>query len=167
MDTFSSVMVTGHRPRLLNPGQAEFARTELARLAVKVRAEHGAREAISGLALGSDTWWALAGLDAGLSLAAYVPCEAQADRWCAMDRAVWRLLRGAADREVVVGSRADAATFHARNDAMLNDADLVVAVADPNRSTGGTAATMRKALGRGLPVVLVDVRGMRTSLLSR
>ncbi|XKH58548.1 DUF1273 domain-containing protein (plasmid) [Citricoccus nitrophenolicus] len=161
---FRSVMVTGHRPHLMNPVQASWAESELQRLAVKLRDEHGCTEAISGMALGADTWWAKAALGAGLRLAAYIPCESQPSRWSAADRRTWEQLRVEATREVVVGTVPNARTFHARNDAMLQDADLVVAVWDPTVTTGGTAATVAKARRRGMDIIIVDLAEARTRI---
>ena len=62
-----------------------------------------------------------------------------------MDRAHWEYLRSHAEREIVLGDRYDARLLHARNDAMLRDCGLLIAVCDPFRTDGGTAATLKKA----------------------
>lgn len=166
--TYHSVMVTGHRPQHLTAEQQSFARAELDRLAVKVRDEHGAVEAISGMALGADTWWAQAALAAGLTLAAYIPSEGQPSKWRPADRERWRELRAAARREVVVGgAQYDVRMLHARNDAMLRDADLVIAVWSPSKTTGGTASAVRKARALGLDVVVVDLDQLSTRIERR
>ena len=47
-DRWTRVAVTGHRPQFLTPDQQTWARSELDRLAVKVRDHHGTKVAISG-----------------------------------------------------------------------------------------------------------------------
>lgn len=157
------VAVTGHRS--LEPSEAAFAQAELARLAGKLRDRHGTTTAISGMALGADTWWAEAAVDAGLVLWAYIPFEAQADRWPEADRERWAGLRSRATREVVLGVDYDVALLHARNSLMVRDAELVVAVVDPARAKSGTASTMAKAGRAGKPLVVVDVTAKRTRIV--
>lgn len=161
---YVKVAVTGHRPAGLTPDQRQFARSELNRLAVKLRDEHGTRVAISGLALGADTWWAQAAEQAGLTLWAYVPFPQQADQFPTADRAEWVRLRRVACRVVTVGDRYDVRLFHARNDLIVQDCDLLIVVHDPARSTGGTVSTLRKARNVGRPLVLVDVAAGRTCI---
>lgn len=163
-DRWVRVAVTGHRPRHLSAGQADFARRELARLAAKLRDHHATTTAISGMALGADTWWATAALDAGLRLWAYVPFTAQAGRWPEPDRKVRAALLARAERTLTFGEDYDVGLLHARNEAMIRDADMVVAVYDPARKTGGTASALAKAAAAGKPTVLVDVVAGKTRL---
>lgn len=158
------VMVTGHRPHLLAWPQADFARAELVRLAAKLRDRHGMREAISGMALGADTWWARAALDAGVPLAAYIPFEAQPRYWDEQDQQVWRDLRASAAREVVCGTHPSVRALHRRNDTMLRDADLVLALWDPRISRGGTASCVTKARLTRRDLVIVDLERMSTRI---
>lgn len=163
-DRWPRVMVTGHRPQHLSDVQATWAKGELDRLAIKVRDAHGAQVAISGCALGADTWWARSARRAGLRLWAYVPCLAQPARWRPDDQATWRKLLGAADRTLVLAADYDVRLLHARNGFMVRDADLVIAVWDPAKTTGGTAAAVRQARTAGKTVVIVDVAARRTRI---
>lgn len=163
-DRWVRVAVTGHRPQHLNADQQRFARDELARLAVKLRGEHDTSVAISGMALGADTWWAAAAADAGLALWAYVPFEAQSVRWSEPERRVWGQMRAAAARQLVLGKEYDVRLLHARNDYMLRDADAVIAVWDPRKTTGGTASAVSKARAAGQPLIVVDLEAMRTRI---
>lgn len=158
------VAVTGHRPKGLTLEQSWFAGRELERLAAKLTAEHGATTAISGMALGADTWWADAALAAGMDLWAYVPFEQQPNRWRVADLLTWQRLRSRATREVVLGQEYDVRLLHARNAFMVRDADLVIAVMDPSKTTGGTAEAMKLVREQGKPYVLVDVTSRRTSI---
>lgn len=158
------VMVTGHRPQFLTERQASWARGELDRLAVKVRGELGASVAISGMALGTDTWWSEAALDAGLELWAYIPCVAQPEKWSPIERSVWESLRSRAAREVVLGDTYNPQLFHARNDLMIRDANLVIAVYDPAKTTGGTISVLKKAAAVRKAIISVNVAERRTTL---
>jgi ribA/ribD-fused uncharacterized protein len=163
-DRWVRVAVTGHRPHKLTADQATFARTELARLAVKLRDQHGTAVAITGAARGADTWWADAAADAGLAVWAYCPFTAQADTWTPAEQDRWRRLRADAARVVTLGGGYDVRLLHARNDLMIRDADLLVAVWDPQVTTGGTASTVAKARAAGRPVVVVDVAAAATRI---
>lgn len=158
------VAVTGQRPQHLSPDQAAFAVRELDRLAVKLEADHGARVAITGLALGTDTWWEAAARAAGLVTWAYSPCAAQADRWSADQKANWEAMRARAGRVLTLGEEYDVRLLHARNDLMLRDADLLIAVRRPSKTTGGTASTVTKARAAGLPIITVDLDAFTTRI---
>jgi len=164
IDRWERVALTGHRT--LSIAEYGFAEEELVRLAVKLRDEHGTTTAISGMAVGADALWADAALQAGLQLWAYIPFPQQEEdrRWTAEDRADWAHLRSRAEREVVLGDHYDVRLLHARNDAMLRDADLLIAVCDPRRTVGGTASTLKKARKAAKPIVIVDIVARRTSL---
>lgn len=163
-DRWPVVAVTGHRPQHLDAGQQTFAATELRRLAFKLRDEHDTTVAVSGMALGADMWWAQAALDAGLRLWAYIPDEHQSDRWSDTDRAAWKELRSRAEREEALGESYDVRHLHERNSRMIADCDVLIAVRDPRKTSGGTVSTMRKAETAGLPIIVVDVTAKRTSL---
>lgn len=163
-DRWVRVAVTGHRPQHLSPAQQRFARAELDRLAAKLRDQHDTAVAISGMALGADTWWANSAVAAGLRLWAYVPFTAQPAKWTGAEQAEWRRLLNLADRRLVLAEDYDVRLLHARNDFMLRDADLVVAVWDPRKTTGGTASAVKKARAAGKPLVVIDLEQMRTRI---
>ena len=163
-DRWTRVAVTGHRPQSLTPEQASWATAELERLAVKVRDGHGTQVAISGAALGADTWWARAGVRAGLDLWAYIPFLAQPAKWEQADRKRWSALLSISKRTLVLGADYDVRLLHARNEFMIRDADMVIAVTDPAKTTGGTVSAMKKARAAGKTLVVVDVAARRTHL---
>lgn len=163
---FSRVMVTGHRPHLLSPEGSRWAELELERVAVKLRDQHGMQIGISGMALGADTWWGFATLFAWRELWAFIPFPQQPDRWAPDDVARWQELRERAKHEVVVAREYSVKALHARNDAMLLNADLVVAVWDPANQSGGTFSCVEKARARGLPILHVDPVAQSTTLRS-
>lgn len=154
-----SVMVTGHRPTDLSGTQINFAKSSLVKLAGGLQ-EKGMTEAISGMALGADTWWALTALALDIPLAAYIPFQAQASDWMDYDKVLWSDIRRRAQREVLVsrtGSGRRAPLFHARNDRMINDCDVAIAVWCPSKTTGGTASTVKKLRATTKPILIVDL----------
>lgn len=163
--TYSSVALTGHRPQSLDRAQRRWVRDSLHDVANGFASRYGTTEAISGMALGADTWWAQAALAAGLDLAAYLPSPDQASRWRQEDRRVWEQLRSRAAREVVLGPAYRVQLLFARNEAMLRDADALVAVWLTDQRSGGTFDTTGKALRRGLPVLHIDPASRRIGWL--
>jgi len=161
--TFERVMVTGHRPQYMSTFQAAFATSELERLAAKLAAA-GTRVGISGMALGADRWWADAVIAAGLDLWSFIPFPQQAARWREVDRAHWQYLRGRAVHEHVTSLSYSVPALHQRNDDMLDAADAVIAVWSPSKTTGGTASCVQKAMRRGMPIIIVDLDAMETSM---
>lgn len=151
-----TVCATGHRPQHLQPHSHDWVRTELARIAVKLRDHHGTTVGISGMALGVDQWWAQAVLDAGLALWAYIPSEEQGARWNVGQLREWQRLLDSAAKVRVFGTGYSVGLLHARNDGMLDDADAVVAVHRQSKTQGGTASAVGKARKRGLTTISVD-----------
>jgi uncharacterized phage-like protein YoqJ len=100
----------------------------------------------------------------GLDLWAYVPFLAQAAKWSTADRATWSKMLSVANRTLVLGAEYDVRLLHARNDFMLRDADLVIAVMDPAKTTGGTASVVKKARAAGQAMVTVDVATRKVRL---
>lgn len=158
------VAVTGHRPDAYRREQREWAIDELTRLATKVRTEHDCHVAISGFALGADTWWAEAALGAGLDLWGYIPFETQPDQWTGKQRFTWTKLRRRAARTVVLNDTYDVRLLHARNDLMIRDADAIIAVFDPHRTSGGTISAIRKAAAACKPVIKANIADYTTTL---
>ena len=154
--TWPAVSATGHRPQHLTPAAQEWVRGELQRIVVKLRDEHGMTTGISGMALGTDMWWAAHLVGAGVDLWAHIPFPQQADPWRLADRAEWERLLRVAKKVTTYGGYYEVKTLHARNDGMLKASDLVVAVHDPAKTTGGTASAVRKATAAGLPIIHVN-----------
>jgi hypothetical protein len=172
---WTTVFATGHRR--VAPAGERWLRDNLTHCARWLRDNRQTRVGVSGLALGTDTWWAQSVLAAGQELWAYIPFEEQADTWPKQQRADWAALRAAATRVVVVGEiPADTAAadrkhvvnrlLWARNDAMLDVADACVGVWEPDRRRGGSHGCLRKAARRGMPGIHLDpaVCGVRHRL---
>jgi len=161
VECYPIVGLTGHR--FLSASQTLVTRSELERLARKLQKDHETVAAISGMALGADTIWAETALSVGLELWSYIPFPTQADRWAERDRNHWVELRGRASRETVLEGNCDTRSFHPRDDAIVRDSDLVIAIYDRHRP-GGTHSTMRKAIAAAKPLIVVDLVEGTTTL---
>lgn len=178
---WSTVMVTGHRPQDIPEDAHGWVRDKLYRGAVWLRDQRGMTTGITGMALGSDLWWADALHRAGVPFAAHIPFPQQPDPWRRRNPeavAEWQRLRALADRdrEVVYGDLAGLAEharkrvavklLHQRNDGMLTGrvhgrqvcapSDAVVGVWRPDKRDGGTYSALVKAHRAGLPVVHIN-----------
>lgn len=164
MTTWPTVMVTGHRPQHLSPDVRPWVRAELNRLAVKLRDEHGMAVGISGMAIGSDLWWADALVANGIPLWAHVPFPQQPDRWRADDVAEWNRLLRVAKKLTTYGGYYDVKFLHDRNDGMIRVSAACVAVLLPGKADGGTASAVRKATAHGMPIIHVNPEARTTTL---
>ncbi len=142
---------TGHRPDKLG-GYSQFATQKLIDFAKHiVETIRSANtdtnkeiEIISGLALGWDTALATACRELRIPYAVYIPCEGQESRWPEESRFVYRELRSAASREMLVSDGGyEAWKMQRRNQKMVNDCQLVLALW--NGSDGGTANCLHYA----------------------
>lgn len=171
-DTLTIVGATGHRPQHLSRDQRRWAQHQANRIAVHLRMVYGCTTAVSGLALGWDTYWARAALWAGLDLWVHIPFEAQPDRWTSGDRAVWRELRGRAVKETVYGpnptTKGEAVRLlHARNGGMVDVSDAMTCLWFPDKRAGGTWHAVQRVAASGKPAIHLDpaLRTVRLGLL--
>ncbi|WP_194838770.1 NADAR family protein [Nocardia sp. XZ_19_369] len=162
-DRWPRVALTGHREHLIHPADRDWVRAELDRITVKLRDHHDTEIASSGLATGSDSWWADSALTAGLTLWGYQPFPEQPARWNAEQQSVHARLCESAQRLVMVGSYPDVGFFDTRNQLLLTDADAVVAVRDPRITRGGTASALQRH-ATGMPLITVNVEQHTTTV---
>lgn len=160
---YPKVMVTGHRPQHLSDMQRLYARGELDRIAQKLVSENGMTVGISGMALGADTDWCYSVLAAGAELWGFIPFPQQAQKWTLAEQQEWDYLRGRCARTWVGADHYSVGALHARNDAMLAEADLVVAVWDVRKIQGGTASCVQKAMRLGKPIIHINVATFETA----
>lgn len=145
---------TGHRPEFFADPRA--AEAEVHRLAAELLAEYGPDlRFLVGGQRGVDTWAAEAAMRLGVPFELYLPMpEPEFTRdWTPEDRARLAATRRAAASVVVVDTsgRTGPAAYSARNRALAEGGDLVVAVWT-GRPGGGTWETVQLARSLGKPV---------------
>lgn len=168
--SWDTVAGTGHRPQHLLPPQRTWLRSRLPDAVAYLVERRGMRVGISGLALGFDTWWAQALLarrasHGDVELWGYAPCPQQPNRWTRTDRQVWESLIKQADRVRYVAEWYHETCMDDRNEAMLDDADAVIAGWRALKRSGGTFKAVRSAADRRLPGILLDIDHERTRLV--
>lgn len=158
MTAYPAVSVTGHRD--LTTAQLAWLRPELDRVNLKLAAEHGTTDAHTGVALNSDQEFGWSALFAKMRLHAHIPFPGQELRWPAEDQAAYHRLLERCTTKKVYGPSYDVRWLFARNDGLLDAADVLVAIWD-GRRTGGTYDTVLKATKRDLPVIHFDVKHLQ------
>lgn len=155
------VMFTGHRPHVLG-ASVGWVETEIVRVANKLYDGGLLGVGLSGLALGSDTWWAESVLRLGVELHAYVPFPQQADRWAEKDKSCYETLLSRATKIITIGASPNSRHYHERNALMVRDANICVAAYRPSLSKTGTGSTVHKILAAKKPLVMIDVEQQKT-----
>ena len=72
-----------------------------------------------------------------------------------------------ASRILVHGESHDNRWFRARNEMIVRDSNVLVAVHKEGKSTGGTAAVIRKALASGKRLIRVNVTRQEVTAVTR
>ena len=155
---------TGHRPDKLPWGTFE---QDSRCIALKQRIFHaleeeyaaGARHFISGMARGSDLYFAEAVLElrrrrSDVALECARPCESQADRWPEPEQRRYRAILSQCDYETLVQHSYDRWCMMRRNRYMVDRSSRLLAVYD-GIPKGGTAQTLTYALRKGLHVTIL------------
>ncbi len=139
------VAFSGHRPQKVGGYGDTPLRRAITSALRNILVELRPTLAISGMALGVDQWAAQLCIDLSIPFDAYVPFNGQESRWPdASKREYLALLRKARKIRVIANAYSNAA-FQRRNEAMVDDCDVLVAVWDG--SAGGTANCVRYAEG--------------------
>lgn len=147
---------TGHRPDKLGGYDEQNPLRTWVRAQIHAALEDLKPEkAISGMALGVDSDFAEACVALGIPFIAAVPFQGQESRWPQASQERYKKLLARA-AEVVYVSPPGYATwkFHARNQYMVDNCNLLLAVFDG--SVGGTSSTVCYASSRGCPIRLID-----------
>jgi len=123
-------------------------------------AEAGVTQFLSGMAEAVDTWAALSVLDLreknpAIKLHCILPCTAQAEKWSASSRELYRSILERADSVVYVSRDNHKNCMLDRNRFMVEHASILLAVYNGERR-GGTAATIRYAQKMGREIIVID-----------
>lgn len=154
------ICVTGHRPNKLygyNIYNQEW--TELKEQFKKLLIEHHCTEAITGMALGVDTVFALAVLELkeegrDIKLHCAIPCKNYSCKWVKESVDLYNDILSKADIvKLVSDEEYKPWLMQKRNEYMVNLADLVIAVW--NGSDGGTANCVKYAEQRRKRIIRI------------
>ena len=153
-----SVVVTGHRPQHLPRECIPWIRTTLTECLASI--EQNGIEAVSGMALGVDQWFAEAAFTAGLPVHAAVPFVGQELVWKKDDQErYWGIIAKCRTVTVLHNTRPidrghAARLLHARNTWMAKRASLAIAVW--SGKDGGTAHCVSELVSRNVPLLVLD-----------
>lgn len=129
------VAATGHRPDKLG-GYSKDVSRRLRTMAADFMRARKPTKVISGMALGWDQAWAEAAIELHIPFIAAVPFAGQERRWPESSQSLYRTTIGYADEIVTIGDYYSAGAMQKRNEWMVDNSDLVVALWDG--SFGGT-----------------------------
>lgn len=145
---------TGHRPQHLGFDDG-FHPSVFALLVETAGAwldQNPVTKVISGMALGWDQALATAAMDRGIPVHAYIPFLGQADSWPLPSHARYqKLLQRCSERKVICPGGYSATKMQIRNEAMVDDSELVLALW--NGKPGGTGNCVAYAMMEGKPIV--------------
>ncbi len=122
--------------------------------------EAGVKHFLSGMAEAVDTWAALSVLDLrekdpAIKLHCILPCKAQAEKWSASSRELYRSILERADSVVYVSRNYHKDCMLDRNRFLVDHASILLAVYN-GEQRGGAAATIRYAQKLGREIVVID-----------
>ena len=156
---------TGHRPNKLPWRYDETDSRCVALKAVLAEqiaamAEAGFTQFLSGMAEATDTWSALAVLslrekNPAIKLHCILPCTAQAEKWSAPSRDLYRSILEQADSVVYVSRDYHKNCMLDRNRFMVEHASALLAVYNGVRRSG-TGATVNYARKMGREIIVID-----------
>ena len=156
---------TGHRPVRFSFGyddeDEKCIRLKLMLAAQISRLiESGVSTFYTGMALGTDQWCAGIVLDMkreypNVRLTAVLPCETQASKWSPEQRERYFNTLADCDDVITLNTRYTPDCMRIRNETMVDRADFLLAIWN-GKPRGDTAATVRYAKSRALPIVLID-----------
>lgn len=162
---YTSCAFTGHRPAKFpwkydekDPRCVEL-KAVLARQIEKLAAA-GVTDFYTGMALGVDTWAAIAVLDLrernpAIKLRCVLPCEGQETKWSTSAQILYKDILGDADSVEYVKRTYDRKCMLERNQRLVDSAALLLAVYNGEKR-GGTAATVRYARKAGREILVID-----------
>ena len=165
MKNIISCAFTGHRPSKFpwryNEADSRCIALKSA-LAEQIRllADAGVTQFLSGMAEATDTWSALSVLalrekNPVLKLHCILPCREQADKWTASSRNLYLSILERADSIVYVSRNYHKNCMLDRNRFLVEHASSLLAVYN-GEQRGGTAATIRYAQKMGRKIIVID-----------
>jgi uncharacterized phage-like protein YoqJ len=139
---------TGHRPHLLpcanNPNHPFI--TSIKQDLIDWLHQEKVTRIISGMATGWDMWVADISLQFNIPLYAYIPFPGQESQWGHDDIQHYNAILDKATEIKLCSDKYHPKAYFKRDKMMVDDADKVIALLDPNQKKGGTFYTVNYAL---------------------
>lgn len=143
------IAVTGHRPQKLG-GFSEQVFQLLVAFATRMLNAYKPTEVITGMALGWDQAVAMACVQMHIPFTAAIPCVEQERKWISGKERYYWLLQQAYHKVLVTDAPYTAYLMQVRNEWMVNECDVLVALWDG--SSGGTGNCVAYAQRVGKPI---------------
>ena len=162
---YTSCAFSGHRPQKFpwrydeTDSRCVALKSALAEQ-IRLLADAGITQFLSGMAKAVDTWSALSVLllrekNPTIKLHCILPCREQADKWAASSRNLYRSILERADSIVYVSRDYHKNCMQDRNRFLVEHAFTLLAAYNGERR-GGTAATVRCAQKMGREIIVID-----------
>lgn len=121
---------------------------------------------ISGMALGADTMWAQALVDAqdagkSVELHAYIPCSNQSSRWPLTSQRRNADLCARASKQRQFATEYTPQCMQERNEGMIDDCDLLIAIYDGTHGGTHNAVEYAKQQYPALPIMYINPNRIR------
>mgnify|MGYP001034652136 FL=1 len=156
---------TGHRPKSFPWKYDETARgcvllKEALLDQIKLLADRGVTDFLSGMALGADLWCAeiVLGLrkeNPALLLRCILPCEGQEDKWPSSEQERYHSILRQADDVIYVNREYKTGCMLERNRYMVDRSSFLLAVYN-GAVRSGTSATVNYARKIGREIIVID-----------
>lgn len=151
MENSKILAATGHRPNKLG-GYSPEAFERLRRVATEYLVEAKPEKIISGMALGWDTAWAVAGQSLGIPVIAAVPFFGQESMWPKESQTKYLHILDRCHDVIYVCDKGYAPwKMQIRNEYMVDKCDTLIALWDG--SSGGTGNCIAYAIKVNKPIV--------------
>ncbi|WP_051407440.1 NADAR family protein [Nocardia sp. CNY236] len=157
------VALIGQPRRDIERPVRSWVRSELDRLAAKLRDSHETQVALTGLEIGPPTWWAQSAIAAELHTWGYQPFPGQGREWTAHQKTAHAEILERLNRLVVIAEWYENRFYADRDQLLTGDADAVIVVRDPEKRCGGTVSALRTYCP-DMPVITVDIRRRKTTI---
>lgn len=161
----SACAFTGHRPKSFPWKYNEAAPDcvllkEILAKQIKLLAERGVTDWLSGMAQGVDLWCAQIVLDLkeknpALHLHCILPCEGQEVKWPVAERERYHSILRQADDIVYVGREYSGACMRKRNYYLVDHSSILLALYNGSYRSG-TGMTVRYAQKLGREIIVID-----------
>lgn len=138
---------TGHRPQYC-PCKFDESHPWLEDLKMRVSEwldRHQPTAVISGMAIGWDTWLAQVAQAKGIPVWAYVPFKNQGSKWPPPARLAYNEILRKSEIVTYLSDEYYPDVFLARDRAMVEDADYIYSLLNPEAKSGGTYYTVQYA----------------------